>query len=140
MSLQFHSNHDEGLTTINGDGVANWDSLLSVLQALLASSSNQVDLPHVIDLRNVELDLASGTMVPFGEFFALRFASDVKGSIAIVVSDSLNPEDCAKLYRVASSAANAELFDDYNHAMRWLMKREFAHHDPATDDSVSSAL
>ncbi len=127
MPLQSYCNTDEGLTTLNGDGVATWDCLMQALQDLLLAPEDNVSLPHLIDLRDVQLELESTEMAPFGEFFALRFAKEVTGSIALVVADSLAADDCAKFYQIASSVGHCELFDDYNHAMRWLMKREFAH-------------
>jgi hypothetical protein len=126
MPLHFHSNQDEGLTTINGDGPVTWDCLHQVLQDLLDSGEAQRSLPHIIDLREAEVDFSSTTMDPFGEFFAVRFGSEVTGSIAIVIKDGLAADDCAMFYKVASSVDHTELFDDYNHAMRWLMRREFA--------------
>ncbi len=127
MPLQFHCNLDEGLTTLNGDGPATWDCLLQGLQALLNDDQHNGEHPHLIDWRQLELELETTEMDPFGEFFALRFASEVTGSIALVVADTLDTQDCAKFYRIASSVGHCELFDDFNHAMRWLMKREFAH-------------
>lgn len=126
MPLKFHSNQEEGLTIINGDGPMTWDSLHQVLQDLLDSGEDHTTLPHIIDLREVEVDFDTTTMEPFGEFFAVRFGKEVVGSVAIVIKDGMTAEDCAKFYKVASSIDHAELFDDYNHAMRWLMRREFA--------------
>ena len=131
MPLKFHSNHEQGLTTVNGDGRVTWDCLLQVLQDLLDSEEAADTLPHIIDLRAADIDLSDTTMDPFGEFFAVRFGAEVSGSIAIVIKDDLQPDDCAKFYKVASSVDHTELFDDYNHAMRWLMRREFANAPPA---------
>ncbi len=127
MPLQFPCNPEEGLTTVNGTGPATWDCLLQGLQELLNLAQDNVSLPHLIDLRGFDLELETTEMEPFGEFFALRFANQITGSIALVIADSLAAPECAKFYRIASSVGHCELFDDYNHAMRWLMKREFAH-------------
>lgn len=131
MTLRFHSNQEEGLTTINGDGPVTWDCLHEVLQELLDSGEEHATLPHVIDLRAADIDFSDTTMDIFGEFFAVRFGAEVTGSIAIVIKDGLDPDICAMFYKVASSVDHTELFDDYNHAMRWLMRREFANTPPA---------
>ena len=135
MPLEFHSNQEEGLTTISGQGLVTWDCLHQVLQDLLDSDEDHTNLPHVIDLREANVDFSTTTMDIFGEFFAARFGAEVIGSIAIVIKDGMDAEDCAKFYKVASSVDHTELFDDYNHAMRWLMRREFANATPAIASS-----
>ena len=125
MPLTTHSSDEEGLATIKADGAVSWDDLQQALRELMADSGFNPSLPHLIDLRAATLHLVDDEMDGFGMFFTGDFGAAVGGSIAMVISDQLSTADCANLYRVLCDLANAELFDDYDLAMRWVMKREF---------------
>ena len=125
MPLQTYSSDEDGLTTFRAEGRVTWEDLRSALVAHMADAAFNPSLPHLIDLRGAELRLDDTTVDGFGNFFTSQFGAAVAGSIAMVIDDQLSTAECASLYRVLCDLANAELFDDYDLAMRWVMKREF---------------
>ena len=46
------------------------------------------------------------------------------------IDDDLDAHLCADVYRLTSSVARAELFEDYEQALKWIMRREFLPHPP----------
>ena len=140
MPLQTYSSDEDGLATISAEGDVSWDDLRVELESLLLAATFNPTLPHLIDLRDATLRLDNAESVEaFGRFFSTSFGTQVNGSIAMVIHDGLSTAECASLYRVLCDLANAELFDDYDLAMRWVMKREFVA-TPTTGFAANATL
>jgi hypothetical protein len=50
----------------------------------------------------------------------------VQASIAVIIDDSLDADTLAGLYHLSCATSITELFDHYDQAIKWLMRREFA--------------
>tara|TARA_Y100000294_G_scaffold171148_1_gene184218 strand:+ start:44 stop:334 length:291 start_codon:yes stop_codon:yes gene_type:complete len=73
--------------------------------------------------------------------FALRFyRSRAHTSIALVVDPTMERGVMATIYRLACAMGTAELFDDYQLALKWLMRCEFAARGPALQHDPASPL
>ncbi len=125
MTLRFHCNIEEGLNTIVGDGPADWAALQGVLTDLVQDAEYDASLPHLIDLRQVQLNFETQRVEQFSNFFGQTFGPGVNSSVALVVRDNLQAQECAQFYQITCTLARSELFDDYKQALRWLIRREF---------------
>ena len=59
-------------------------------------------------------------------------------SIAVVLNQSLTPDETATVFRMALALGQVELFDDYEQALRWLMRREFVDGDSSGSCAAQS--
>ena len=130
MDRTFHIDPDAGLVTVKLSGRLGLPELQDLSTELAQAPDYQPELPQLIDCRGVALD--HGRFDPRAFLgFALRFyRARAQSSIAIVVDPTLDRVDMAGLYRLACTLDGkrcaAELFDDYQAALKWLMRREFA--------------
>lgn len=112
---------------MSGTNTVALNHLVDCGNAVLNDHAFAPTLPQLIDLRCVRFEL-----VPPGlyEQQALqlinRFNETVHASVAVVVSGGLPLPVIAEVYRITSQFTRAELFEDYDHAMRWLIKTAFA--------------
>jgi hypothetical protein len=64
----------------------------------------------------------------FSEFFTFvqqEYARGVRGTVAVVVDPELGADFHANAYLVTCALANAEMFENYQQALNWLVQREF---------------
>lgn len=151
MPVGYHINPDEGLITVRADGSMDADRLRELGSSLLADERYDPTLPQLVDIRGLRLgddpDLSG-----FNEFVQTHYRERVSSSVAVVIDDHLEQRHCADIYLVTCAIEQAELFADYDQALRWLMRRAFAtagavsrprsllpgsadHEDPAGDES-----
>ena len=46
--------------------------------------------------------------------------------MAVVIDGEMSRELSAAIYWLACAVGGTEVFDDYDHALRWLIRKEFA--------------
>ena len=74
----------------------------------------------------MQLEIEDSALGPFSDFVTHRYGPSTNASVAVVVDPDLNAELCAGIYRLSCTLNHSELFEDYDQALKWLMKREFA--------------
>lgn len=135
MSIDYHINPDDGLISMRADAALTIAELHSCGESLLADQAFQPELPVLIDLRGANLEqlCAGETLAPV---FTRRFNRSVRGSVAVLVASDHSSNQLADVYRMICALEQAELFEDYDHALRWLIRREFA---PSAEERAAVA-
>jgi hypothetical protein len=126
MPCGYHVNPDDGLLTITIADVMDVPQLVAFGQQLLADPEFDAELPHLVDLRGLLITPDSQDGQAIRDFVLESYCNRVHSSIAIVIDDSLAPTAIAGLFHVTCAMKNTELFDHYEQALKWLMRREFA--------------
>ena len=125
MPCGYHLNQDDGLVTITGSGEVSLSEAIGVGRELLADPVFDPDLPHLIDLRGMEVEQTRDDPNDFREFVLQSYRPMVDASIAIVIDHSLDQASVASLFHLSCAMEQTELFDHYDQALKWLMRREF---------------
>jgi hypothetical protein len=125
MPCGYHISIDDGLITVTGSGHVSVLQAIALGQALLADTEFDGRVPQLVDLRGLVLPQALRETEQFREFVLGHFQPAVSASVAVVVDDSLDTRSTAALYHLICSLHQAELFDRYEHALRWLLQHEF---------------
>ncbi len=129
MSTGFNISKDEGLISVYVDSDSDLIGLDKLAQAVLNDPDYDTTLPLLVDLRGMQLELEKATAEPFAEQMIGRF-SGREASAAAIVDPDMNARLCAAIYWLACAIGNIELFDDYDHALKWLIRREFVNGEP----------
>jgi hypothetical protein len=124
MSTGFNISRDEGLISVFVEADVELIGLDELAQAVLNDPDYDITLPLLVDLRGMHLELEKSTAEPFAEKMIGQFG-DRQASAAVIVDPDMNTRLCAAIYWLASAIGNIELFDDYDHALKWLIRREF---------------
>ncbi len=131
MSSHYDINLDNGLVTIKNSASTPLTEAWQVARQLLDDPRHDSSLPHLVDLRDLVVTHTAAERDTFVKFMLDEFHPGVEASVAILVNDSLDRQALAGLYRIVSNLDKTELFDEYDLAIRWLIRREFAGTDPA---------
>ena len=125
MSSDYHIATDDGLITVQVHSRIMMSDLYELAEAILSASDYDPDLPLLADLRDMRLDLGEEATEPFCRFIIERFNGRA-GTIAVVIDGEMSSELSAGIYWLACAVEGTEVFDDYDHALRWLIRKEFA--------------
>lgn len=128
MPFGYHINAEEGLITVIGEGLITPEEAREVLTELQSQPEYDAALPHLIDLR----DLAVGQHDPvelkkLERYLLTVYRPHVAASVAVVVDGALDRFSLAAIFHLVCRASQTELFDHFEHAIRWLIRHEFAH-------------
>lgn len=126
MPCGYHMNLDDGLITVNGADARTFTDLLSVGQDLLADPRFDPELPQLVDLRGMQVQRDVQSSASLRQFALKAYRPQVHSSVAVVVDDHLTNDLLAAIYHLVCALEQTELFDHYDHAIKWLMRREFA--------------
>lgn len=126
MPSGYHINQEEGLVTLTGSTEMKILEACEIGRALLQDPEFDSQLPHLVDLRGLHLQRDARSSAQFRRFVLDTYVPRVHASIAVVVDDSLDQLSLAGLYHICCSMDRTELFDQYDQALKWLMRREFA--------------
>ena len=126
MPCGYHMNPEDGLITINGRDARNFSDLLCVGKALLADPEFDPNLPHLLDLRGMQVKRDTQSSASLRHFAIKSYRPQVYSSVAVVVDDFLANDLLAAVYHLVCALDQTELFDQYDQAMKWLMRQEFA--------------
>ena len=132
MPCGYHINLEDGLVTISAEAELDITQLHTLGQQVLADPEFDPYLPQLIDLRGLsvlhkqdilhEQDTAEASR----NFALSSYRPRVQSSVAVIIDDSLDADSVAGLFHLSCSMDNTELFDHYDQAIKWLMRREFA--------------
>jgi hypothetical protein len=91
----------------------------------------------LVDLRGIDVEFQPGAMRPFAKFLISVYRPQFAAApLAIVMDPDRDPVFSAGVYRFTCGLGNAELFDDYAHAVSWLLKngwKKAGHPAPASE-------
>ena len=128
MPFGYHINPDDGLITITGEGIVMPEEARNVLVELQSDGHFEPSLPHLIDLRALSVAQHDPVELKTLERFLLTdYRPKVSASVAVVVDGDLDRFSLAAIFHLVCRAPQTELFDYFDHALRWLIKHEFAH-------------
>ena len=125
MPAQYHINAADELLTLRLSGRVNCAQVERCVQAMLADELFQPDMPQLIDLREAKPIGREDESVQFENFIANFYRHKVTATIAIVSNQAWDHDICAWVYWLSCALGNAELFDDWTQACRWLVRNEF---------------
>ena len=125
MAPDYHIATDDGLITFQVRSDITVADLFDLFRDLLAEPDYDPALPLLVDLRDMRLDLQSEATEPFTRFVIARY-KDRPGTMAVVIDGDMSRELSAAIYWLACAVGGTEVFDDYEHALRWLIRKEFA--------------
>lgn len=125
-SSGYYINQDDGLITIHGTADATFQDAIEVGRKLLGDEQFDPTLPHLVDFRGLDFALQTQDAAEFASFALNHYRPQVAASVAIVVDDSLGRKEIAALYHLVCAMDRTELFDDYELALKWIMRLEFA--------------
>lgn len=124
MSSRFHIATDEGLISVQVQAQINLAELHDLAKAVLSSEDYDAALPLLIDLRGMRLELERQAAEPFNRFM-ISSLGNRGGSTAVVIDGGMSSKLSAAVYWLACAVGGTEVFDDYDHALKWLIRREF---------------
>ena len=126
MPLTYHIDADAGLINLTGEDHLALGDLLRCAESLLEDSRFDPELPQLLDLRRASFNSAKA-LPDDPRLLTLmnRFNARVVANIAVIVPGDLPKHQIAEIYRFTCQFNRAELFEDFDHAMRWLIKTEF---------------
>lgn len=128
MPLGYHINPDEGLITVQGAGDVSILDITRLGESLLEDDGFDPALPQLLDFRGLRpSEDADGAAVTYLQaFIRERYRGRVQADVAVVIDEHLESRHCADIYLLTCAIHAAELFADYDQALRWLMRRAFA--------------
>lgn len=137
MPATYHIDQSEGLITVRAQGELTLRSLMAMGHALLGDRRYVPELPQLLDFRGMRVVAALppgavGKPAPASDLDLLKqfvsgpYRDRTACSIAVVIDQHLESEHCAEIYLLTCAIAGAELFAEYDLALKWLMRREFA--------------
>ncbi len=132
MSPVFHISKDEGLISVRVEADIDLVGLYELAKSLYSDPAYEIDLPLLVDLRGMHFDLKQSATEPFSQYIINHY-SGREASIAVVIDPDMENKLCAAIYWLSCAVTGTELFDDYDHALKWLIRREFANETAATD-------
>ncbi|MEM6999864.1 MAG: hypothetical protein AAF529_03695 [Pseudomonadota bacterium] len=127
MACGYHINQEDGLITVTGNAELELSELATLGRDLLTDQEFCPEYAQLIDLRGIfpkQPDIAHRDTLR--NFVVQEFRPSVKASIAVVIDDSLERLELADLYHLIVNLNDTELFDSYEQALKWLVRREFA--------------
>ena len=129
MEPAYHIATDDGLISIQVGSDIDLAEFYDLTKALLASPDYDAELPMVADLRGMQLNWNRRAAKPFSKYVIDRFRNR-PGSMAVVIDPDLDSQLTAGIYWLVCAVGGTEVFDDYDHAMKWLIRKEFANVTP----------
>lgn len=131
MALGYHINADEGLITVRGDGNVAVTEIVELGESLLGDNAFDPELPQLLDFRGLRPrpPAQAGAEAEFAglwDFVHSRYRAQIDANVAIVIDEHLEARHCADIFLLTCAISHAELFADYDQALKWLMREAFA--------------
>ena len=125
MPLSYHISPDEGLIAVHGYGEVSLAEIAQLGRELLSDADYDPELPQLLDFRGLR-PVIEGQLDELVEFLHGAYRDAVTGNVAVVIDDHLEDRHCADIFQLTCAVHDAELFSDYNLALKWLMRQAFA--------------
>jgi len=126
MASEFHIKPDEGLITVQIQGAVDLVEIFETARDLHDHAEYDPALPLLVDLRGMRLALEQVALKPFNRYIIGHFGKSRSASIAVVVDHEMDNDLCAAVYWLNCAVSGSEMFEDYDLALKWLIRREFA--------------
>ncbi len=126
MPASYYINPDEGLITVQIEGDVDLVEVFETARDLYDDAAYDPTLPLLADLRGMRVTLHEAALKPFNRFIISHFGQPRSASIAVVVDQDMDKELYAAVYWLNCAVSIAEMFEDYDMALKWLIRREFA--------------
>jgi hypothetical protein len=127
VALDYHINREDEFVTIRLDGDADLAEVFDLCRTLLKDPDFNSDWPQLVDLRGIRLALKHGALRPFSRYILDSYRPRVNAPIAVILDGTMDDAFCAGVFRFVCSMSNAEVFDDYALAIKWLIKNTWPH-------------
>lgn len=125
MPAQYHINEADELVTLRFSGRVNCAQVQSCVEEMLTDELFEPNMPQLIDLREAKPIGREANSVEFEHFITDFYRHKVTATIAIVSNLEWDHDICAWVYWLSCALENAELFDEWTQACRWLVRHEF---------------
>ena len=125
MPAGYHINENDGLINVEVAGPVSLVDIYEGAREILADPRYDAALPQLIDLRGMEIELHEGSVAPFTRFMVAKYAPRTRACVAVVIDPELDADICARVYWISCALGNSEVFDNYELALKWLVKQEF---------------
>jgi hypothetical protein len=122
VAAEYHINREDEFVALCCDGEIDLVEIREMCQRLLKDPEFNPSWPQLADLRGLELKLTHGTMRQFLNYTAATYRPRISAPIAVVLDGSKDDAFCAGVFRFVCGLADAEVFDDYALAIKWLLK------------------
>ena len=126
MTIDYHINHRDELITFTVKGNVSTSEACVRIDELLNDADFSADLPQLVDLREAFIEGSKTDRQRFEKFLLGDYRPRLKASVAIVVNPEWDEETCAQAFWLSCALQRAELFDGWNQACKWLIKKEFS--------------
>jgi len=128
LNLRYHIDEDERLVTVQAsDRVAAGD-LEDLVSRILLDPAFVPDYSQLLDFREARIDRLTEDGGTLAGYFLRTVNPAISGSIAVVIDPDLTPADTAMMFRLTCAIAGAELFEDFEMAVKWLARKWGARH------------
>jgi hypothetical protein len=134
VPLDYHINQEDEFITIRLEGAADLALIYELCQKLLNDPDYHAEWPQLVDVRGIELALKRGAMRPFARYVLTSYRPRVAAPIAVVIDGSMDEAFIAGAFRFVCSMPDAEVFDDYPLAIKWLVRKSM----PSAEDDDST--
>ena len=125
MSAEFHINPQDELITFTATGAVTSSEACVCLDEMLAHPQFSSELPQLIDLRTAQIAGTADELKRFETFLLGDYGTRLNASVAVVVNPEWDEATCSHAFWLSCALQHAELFDDWNQACRWLIRKEF---------------
>ena len=123
MSLEYHIDADESLITVKvKDGLRPGDMELMAAQ-LFDDPRFVPDMAQLLDFRHANIELPDTHAKLLTRYLLKKYNPAIDGNIAVVVDPDLPPTDTALMFRITCTLERAELFEDFDMAVKWLARK-----------------
>ena len=123
MSLEYHIDADESLITVKvKDGLRPGDMELMAAQ-LFDDPLFVPDMAQLLDFRHANIALPDAHAILLTRYLLKKYNPAIDGNIAVVVDPDLTPTDTALMFRITCTLERAELFEDFDMAVKWLARK-----------------
>jgi hypothetical protein len=123
VPLHYHINHEDEFISIRLEGDADLALVYELCQKLLNDPDFHAEWPQLVDVRGIELGLKPGAMRPFARYVLTSYRPRVTAPIAVVIDGSMDDAFLAGVFRFVCTLPDAEVFDDYPLAIKWLLRK-----------------
>ena len=125
MAAEYHINEADELVTLRFHRRVSLTQVRDCVNMMFADELFRPDMPQLVDLREARPVGSEQQSVEVENFVTDFYRHKVTATIAIVSNLDWDQELCAWIYWLSCALENAELFDEWTQACRWLVRHEF---------------
>ena len=122
MAAQYHINREDEFIALCFDGEVDLVEIRELCQMLLSDPDFNPNWPQLADIREIDLKLTPGGMREFLNYATCTYRPRIAAPLAFVLDGSRDDVFCAGVFRFVCRLSEAEVFDDYALAIKWLLK------------------